>query len=845
MKMSRHIDWDRVAELLEQARRIDADARDEWLDAQCGDDAVLRAEIASLIETAADSDGYLDGLAESVLAPAVHEMLTDRPDVGAVDLCGRRLGVYEVLEVIGTGATATVYLSRDTRHNRTVAIKVLRPELAAWLGPDRFLREIEIAAGLVHPHILPVFDSGEADGRLYYVMPHIDGESLRRRLERERRLTVEETIRLTQQVASALTYAHERGIVHRDIKPENILMAGDQAVVADFGIARALEMGGGERLTATGLAMGTPTYMSPEQALGNDEVDARADVYALGCVVHEMVVGSPPFTAPTPQALVAKHATARVPAMRASDPAIPVFVERAVECALAKDRDDRFATAAAFADVLSTGRIVARAPRRRSMRRVAAILAGLTVAGLAGWNVSSAVRGPSMDRLAVLPLTSLAMDAGDDYLVQGVHEALISELAQLRIPVIARATMQQYGNGGKSIREIARELGVDGVIEGSVFRDGELVGITARLYDGGTEREVWSGSYDGDLPNVAALYRGFTRAIADAIRLRVRPEDAARLAEKPAVDPAVYEAYLRGMYHLNQSTPEHFATAIGYFDQAVSQNPADALANAGLAFAHVTLGHGPAPPPDAWRRARAAAERAIRLDPQLAEGWAVMADVKTYFEWDWENAEQAFERASVLNPSLPMNHYHHAWYHVLHGRVEEALTAHRRAQQLDPLTPLHTVWIPGIYLYSGQPGRALSEARRLLADYPENGALLYVLGTSAAQVGEYDEAIAAHERAVAVNPGWRGALGRTYALAGRTADARRIAAELEAEPSAWNALGLADLHTALGNYDEAFRWLDYEPAHGWLPWSRVNPALEPLRDDPRFMALLRRMDLEP
>jgi TolB-like protein len=449
-----------------------------------------------------------------------------------------------------------------------------------------------------------------------------------------------------------------------------------------------------------------------------------------------------------------------------------------------------------------------------------------------------------MERLAVLPLTSLSVNGEEDYLVQGVHEALIAELAQLDIPVIARATMQQYGDAGKSIREIARELNVDGVIEGSVSRTGDTLAIAARLYDGSSEREVWSASYDGDLPNVVGLYRGFTRAIADAIRLQITPEDAARLASAATVEPAVYEAYLRGMYHLNQSTPEHFEQALRYFEQAVSENPADALAYAGLAFAYVTLGHGPAPPPGEWQRARAAAERAVRLQPELAEGWAVLADVKTYFEWDWANAERAFHRANELNPSLPMNHYHHAWYLVMHGRVDEALAAHRRAQALDPLTPLHTVWIPGVYLYSGQPEKALAEARRLADDYPDNATLLFVLGRSAAFVGEFEEAVAAHERAVAVNPAWRAALGHTYALAGRNADARRILAELEAEPpSSWNAIGIADLQTALGNFDEAFRWLDYEPAHGWLPWSRVNPALEPLHADPRFEALLRRMNL--
>lgn len=223
-----------------------------------------------------------------------------------------------------------------------------------------------------------------------------------------------------------------------------------------------------------------------------------------------------------------------------------------------------------------------------------------------------------------------------------------------------------------------------------------------------------------------------------------------------------------------------------------------------------------------------------------------MADVKLYYEWDWAGAEQAFRRANELNPSLAMNHYHYAWYHILFGRLDEALVEHKRAQELDPLTPLHTVWIPGLYLYGGQYEEALAEARKTLERYPDNAAVLFVLGTSAAQLGLYEEAIAAHEKMVAINPFWKFALGRTYAVAGRTDEALRILAELEAqEPTSWGAIGLAELHAALGNKDEAFRWLAYESPHAWLPWSRANPSLQPLRDDPRFQDLLRRINLPP
>ena len=336
-------------------------------------------------------------------------------------------GRYGIERELASGGMATVYLAEDLKHHRHVAIKVLRPELAASLGVERFVREIEIAANLTHPHILGLHDSGEADGFLYYVMPFVEGESLRDRLVRDDKLSVSDSVRITDQVASALSYAHERGVVHRDIKPENILIAGDQAIVADFGIARAVEVAGGERLTGTGLAVGTPAYMSPEQAMGSGEVDARSDVYALGCVVYEMVSGRAPFEGATPQELLAKHAVDTAPSLRTSDPKIPLFLERAVERALAKRPDERFQTASAFAEALTSELVVARLGRRR---RPWLAVSGATIVLLAAAALvlSNVLGGPAYERLAVLPPANLMNDPEQDYLVQGVHEALITEL---------------------------------------------------------------------------------------------------------------------------------------------------------------------------------------------------------------------------------------------------------------------------------------------------------------------------------------------------------------------------------------------------------------------------------
>jgi serine/threonine-protein kinase len=343
-------------------------------------------------------------------------------------------------------------------------------------------------------------------------MPYVDGESLRERLNREERLAVHDAVRIIDQVASALHYAHEQGVIHRDIKPENILLAGDQAIVADFGIARAVEVAGGQKLTGTGMAIGTPAYMSPEQAFGQDNVDGRTDVYALGCVLFEMMAGRPPFEAERAHALMAKHASETPVALRSLDSEIPLFIERAVSQALAKEPGQRFSSPGMFARTLRSETIVAAVGRKR---------------------------------LAVLPPVNVTHDPEQQFLVQGLHESLISELSQGDVAVLARTSVLQYEGTSKAVRDICAELSADAVVESSLFRSGESVGIQARLIDGNTEEGLWSGSYDGEIGDVLSLYREVCGSVADEILGVLRPKARSSL-QGPAVDPAAYEKYLRG-----------------------------------------------------------------------------------------------------------------------------------------------------------------------------------------------------------------------------------------------------------------------------------------------------------
>jgi TolB-like protein len=586
--------------------------------------------------------------------------------------------------------------------------------------------------------------------------------------------------------------------------------------------------------------------MSPEQAVGGAEIDARTDVYALGCVLFEMVSGGLPFEGTGPQAMLAKQVADTAPSLRKTDPQIPVYLDRAVGKAMATDPGQRFATAAEFTDALTTGTIVPKVGAERARRRGLLGGAAAAVLLLVAWGVTAMTGGQRMESLAVLPLTDLTGDPEQEFLSSGVHEALISELGQLGLSVTARATMAKYRDTEKGIAEIAEELGVDGVIEGSVYRGGDSLEIATRLYDR-NEQEVWTASFDGVLENVVAMYRGFARAIADEIRLRLDSETEAALDEESPVNPDVYEAYLRGMHLLNNPrSPMDLGAAIQLLETAVEQNPTDARAHAGLALGWATIGHGPAPPPIAWPRAKEAAERAIRLDSTLAEGWQALGDYKSYSERDWDGARRAFERANELNPSLSMNHYHYAWWLVMFGHVEEAVREHELAKQLDPLTPLHTVWLPALYWFSQDYDTALEEALAVVAQIPNGGVANYVLGETYARLGRWDEAIAAQEKMVAAFPPFVMFLGYTYLRAGRMDEGLTILEQLESQPpSPFNALGLAIMYAALGNREEALTWLEYEPEHAWTPGfaSAMSSDFDGYRDDPRYQAVLRRWNL--
>jgi serine/threonine-protein kinase len=726
-------------------------------------------------------------------------------------------GRYTITRELGRGGMATVFLAHDVRHDRPVALKVVRPEVAAALGAERFLREIKVTARLNHPHILPLLDSGEAGGCLYYVMPYVEGESLRERLDREQQLPVDDALRITGEVADALAYAHSRDVLHRDVKPENILIAGGHALVADFGIARAITTAGPERLTEAGIAIGTPAYMSPEQATGSERLDGRSDIYSLGCVLYEMLAGEPPFAGPTAQAVIAKRLADAAPGVRRVRPAVPTGVERALLTALARVPADRFATCAAF---------------------VAALAARADVP-------------PSQPSVAVLPFVNLSADPENEFFADGITEDVIAHLSRIRtMQVISRTSVMPFKERQASLREIGSKLGVATLLEGSVRRAGDRVRIVAQLIDAETDRHLWAETYDRQLTDVFAIQTDVALHIAAALRAELSPDETRRLEREPTRDLEAYQLYLRGRQCYLRFTPEGMRQSIGYFEQAIARDPAYALASVGIAGAYVELGEtGSLEPKRAHQAGREAVARALALDDGLGEAHCLLGQIKVISEFDWAGAEREFRLAMDRCPSSADTYDFYGRLCGALGRYDEAIALQRRAHELDPLA--HRSDLANALLRAGRLDEALEAARNGVDLDPLYDRAHATLGWALLLTGSPELGVAELERAVSLTPAstvWLAQLGQVYAMTGRPERARKILRQME-ERSHHGYVApyhLAYVYTGLGELDAAMDWLEraYEERSGAVYGIKGSFLFAPLRGHPRFTALLKKMHLD-
>jgi serine/threonine-protein kinase len=664
---------------------------------------------------------------------------------------------------------ATVYLAEDLKHKRQVAVKVMRPELAATLGTDRFLREVEIAAQLNHPNILPMYDSGEAEGILYYVMPFVDGESLAARLTREGELPVPVALRIGREVAEALAYAHKRGIIHRDIKPANILLHEGHALVADFGIARALDAEG-EAITKTGLAIGTPQYMSPEQSTGDKTVDARTDIYALGAVLYEMLTGEPPFTGRSPQAVVARSLTERPRPLAATREGLPAGLEDVVGKSLSRSAADRYPTATDLADSLATvetgafrssGPSVQSALRpsttstsRRWLIPAAVVVVAIIAAVFFLRRPQSAVAPSGVTHVAVLPFQNQG-DSANNYVVDGITDEVRGKLSQVNgLTVIANASSSQYRGSRLPPTQIATELGAQYLLMGRVrWASGadpasRRLQLVAELVNGKTGSTDWQQTFDADLTDVFAVQGQVATRVAGALGAQLGAKESADLGKRPTENPAAWDAYLKGRA-ITAGDPVSLRQAMDNFEQAVALDSGFADAWAGLATAAARLYSNGARDPAVARRSEEAVDHALRLAPDNAAAAAAAALYYNGIARDPAKSTEFTERAMQLGPNDPEILRAGARADVNNGNYARAVERLERARELDPRNAAVLNSLSTDYLFTGRLQEAEEVCNAVIALQPDNlGNYQLLIKIKLAQ-GDMDGARAAAARATA------------------------------------------------------------------------------------------------
>jgi eukaryotic-like serine/threonine-protein kinase len=728
-------------------------------------------------------------------------------------------GRYEIGREIGQGAFATVYLANDSRHDRQVALKVLNCQQGSESGEVRFVREIRLLARLQHPNILPLHDSGHVEALLYYLMPYISGETLRARINREHQLDIDSAIQICCEAADALSYAHAQGIIHRDTKPENILLSGGHAVIADFGIARAIDVAGVQALTRTGTGgPGTPAYMSPEQLFGDRELDGRSDIYSLGCVLYEMLTGNAPFAGNDG---FAKRFTQAAPTPSSTRKDLPVWLSAVVCKTLARNPDERYSRAADLVRELS---------RQHVIERVAS-------------------EEPS---IGVLPFANLSASSDNEYFSEGVTEEIMNALS--RIPTLHVASRTStFALRGKQIgaTEIGQILNVKTILEGSVRRMDRRVRISAQLVNTGDGYPIWSERYDRDVEDVFQIQDDIARHIVDQLKLKLTPAQNQALAKRYTENVKAYELYLRGRHSWHHwNVKDALAKAIQCYAAALAEDPEYALAYSGLADAYNVPGlWGVVPASAVLPKALAAAMRAVEIAPDLAESRTSLGLVQL-LDWDREAAESSFLHAIDSNPRYALAHTYLAWLLTSLERPREAAEAACIGVELDPLSPTANGIAALVSYHARRYDQSVIECKRAL-DRDETSFLgLFAITLSYAAMGKHREAIAHAARGVELSPDLtmlRALLATAYATAGERVDAERILNELLTRASE-DYVGptiISWIYANLDQPDRAFEWLRKACSEHdcTLAFGISCPIYDRISGDSRFNDVVRRVHL--
>ena len=862
--------WKQIDELFEAALELEPDTRIAFLNEACAGDEALRKEVETLLASDEQAESFIETPA---IREAVEVLAELRPGLSP----GDAIGPYRILSRLGAGGMGEVYRARDTRLGREVAIKVLPASHSADAGRiRRFEQEARASSALNHPNIISIHDFGASASTIYIIMELVEGKTLREVLNLGA-LPLKKLFDISIQIADGLAKAHAAGIIHRDLKPGNIMISKDGfAKILDFGIAKLLPPQNEEssqvanqenETTVDAGVVGTAAYMSPEQASGR-RIDFRSDQFSFGIMLYEMATGKHPFDRSTPaETLTAIMKDDPEPVVSLNPKLLPPF-RWIIERCLAKDPEDRYASTRDLAHDLASIRdhvsevSDAKESLPASKIRLRPVWIAVIVLGLigvvVGWKmIDSRKKGSSelalqkIDSLVVLPMENLSGDPAQEYFVDGMTDALIGDLAKIgALRVISRTSAMHYKGTKKSLPKIAGELEVDAVVEGTVQRSGERVRIRVQLIHAATERHLWVANYERDLRDVLDLQSEVAQAIAREIRVAVTAKEQARLASVRQVNPHAYEAYLKARYIWNKRTPVTLKTAVAYFERAMELDPNYAPAYAGLADTYSMLSdYTVLPAREAYPKAHEAVLKALALDRALAEAHTSLAWIKAAYEWEFEEAEKEFQLAIALNPGYATAHQWYAGFLSAMGRHREAISESQRAQQLEPFSLIVRTTLAEAYYFARQDDQVIAQCQKVIEMDPNFGEIYDMLQRAYEAKGMAREALAAHEKHMKLM-GWNAEYLEKIRRVGSISSMqsywqKRLLGEIKSSQPF--PLWVAECWAQLGNKQQALVWLEQlcQERSYWAIYLNVVPTLDPLRSDPRFQDLLRRIGLTP
>jgi len=788
------------------------------------------------------------------------------------------LGRYEIHTQIGAGGMGEVYLAHDLQLERSVAVKVLPAELTSDQDRmRRFVREAKTASALNHPNIITIHEIGSSEGVHFIATEFIEGVTLRKQISRGQ-MRVSEVLNLSIQIASALTAAHDTGIVHRDIKPENIMVRSDGYVkVLDFGIAKLAEHDQKSDpeaptlvKTEPGMIMGTASYMSPEQARGQ-EVDARTDIWSLGVVIYEMLSGRLPFAGETSSDVISRILQSEPAALTREPADVPPELERIIGKALTKDREERYQTTkdllidlkrlqaaeTVHVQTATTGS-TANHPAGRIKQRKTWVILGIAALALSAAVLAYAYfnskNRAAIDSIAILPFVNASGDPSMEYLSEGIADSIADRLSQLPgLRVVPLSKVNRYKNRDVDPQEVGNDLGVRAVLVGRVMQRGDSLSIRTELVDVAQVSRLWGEQYNRKLSDILAVQEEIAHEISDTLRVQLSGEAKKRLTKRYTENIKAYQLYLQGRYFWNRRTDENLKKAVDLFQQAIAEDQNYALAYAGLADSYALLGgpvYGAESSSQTVTRAKHAALKALEIDDTLAEAYTSLGYIASTYEWDFPSAEKNFKRAIEINPSYATSHH---WYGLTYlsyvGRHEEAIKETGRAVELDPLSLIINASYGRAYHYARQYDKAIEQFLKTIELDPSFSRAHFYLGWAYEGKGMFNEAIAEYEKARALDnsPVITASLAHVFAVAGKKEEALKLLSELEQESKQRyvSAYDIALVHTGFGDKERAFEWFEkaYQERSSALIWLKVDARLDRLRSDQRFRDLMRRVRL--